>query len=134
MNYVALVKDADGVPVSNSDVDVRISIVDYTDETTVYYSESQRKDGIKIIECVLSESPNFFDQVSEDSSSYKGEIKINGNLLVKMVDWDTKTKVLSAKELQYVADFAHGFKKLNDFHEKNIKRHLSRLQDAGFGF
>ena len=49
-----------------------------------------------------------------------------------MVVWDSKAKVLSPKELQYVAGFAYGLKKLNAFHEKNIKRHLSRLQDAGF--
>ena len=82
----------------------------------------------------MAESPNFFDQDSEASSTSKGEvsIKLNTDLLTKMVDWDTKAKVLSPKELQYVADFAYGLKNLNDFHEKNIKRHLSRLQDAGF--
>src|SRR5690606_23872168 len=97
-------------------------------------TENQRRDAIKIIDYVLAESPNFFDQVSEASSTSKGEmnIKINTDLLIKMVDWDTKARVLSSKELQYVADFAYGLKKLNDFHEKNIKRHLSRLQDAGF--
>lgn len=51
-----------------------------------------------------------------------------------MVVWDTKAKVLSSRELQYIADFAYGFKKLNDFHQNNIKRHLSRLIDAGFKF
>ena len=96
-------------------------------------TESQRKDAIKIIDYVLAESPNFFDQVPEASRTSKEEIniKINKNLLTKMVEWDTKAKVLSPKELQYVADFAYGLKKLNDFHEKNIKRHLSRLQEAG---
>lgn len=97
-------------------------------------TESQRKDAIRIVDYVLAESPNFFDQDSKVSNPSKGEmnIKINTDLLIKMVDWDTKAKVLSPKELQYVADFAYGLKDLNDFHEKNIKRHLSRLQDAGF--
>ena len=32
----------------------------------------------------------------------------------------------------YQIQMSSGLKTLNDFHEKNIKRHLSRLQDAGF--
>jgi hypothetical protein len=97
-------------------------------------SENQRRDAIKIIENILVSSPNFFDEVSEVSKvpEAKSNNKINSDLLTKMVVWDTKAKVLSAKELQYIADFAYGLKTLNDFHEKNIKRHLSRLQDAGF--
>jgi hypothetical protein len=97
-------------------------------------SENQRKDAIKIIENILVSSPNFFDEVSEVSRMPKAETnnKISSDLLSKMVVWDTKAKVLSAKELQYIADFAYGLKTLNDFHEKNIKRHLTRLQDAGF--
>ena len=97
-------------------------------------SENQRKDAIKIIENILASSPNFFDETSEPSRMLeaKSNNKINTDLLTKMIVWDTKAKVLSAKELQYIADFAYGLKTLNDFHEKNIKRHLSRLQDAGF--
>lgn len=97
-------------------------------------SESQRKDAIKIIESILTNSPNFFDEVPEASRipKPKSNNNINSDLLTKMVVWDTKAKVLSARELQYIADFAYGLKTLNDFHEKNIKRHLSRLQDAGF--
>jgi len=97
-------------------------------------TENQRKDAIKIIENILAISPNFFDEVSEVSSTPEAvsNNKIDTDLLTKMVVWDTKAKVLSAKELQYIADFAYGLKRLNDFHEKNIKRHLSRLQDAGF--
>ena len=97
-------------------------------------SENQRKDAIKIIEIVLASSPNFFDEVSETCSTTetKTNKKISSELLVKMVVWDTKAKVLSPKELQYIADFAYGLKAINDFHESNIKRHLSSLQKAGF--
>lgn len=97
-------------------------------------SENQRKDAIKIIENILSNSPNFFDKAPEASRQPKDESnnKISSDLLKKMVVWDTKAKVLSTKELQYIADFAFGLKTLNDFHEKNINRHLSRLQEAGF--
>src|SRR5690606_2013462 len=94
-------------------------------------SENQRKDAIKIIENILASSPNFFDEVSESSKVSKVESNdsISSDLLMKMVVWDTKAKVLSAKELQYIADFAYGLKTLNDFHKKNIERHISRLQN-----
>ena len=99
-------------------------------------SDTQRRDALKIIEIVLDSSPKFFDAGSELQNERKAKsgIRIDKTLLRKMVDWDTKAKVLSAKELQYVADFAYGLKKLNSFHENNIKRHLSRLQEAGFRF
>lgn len=97
-------------------------------------SENQRKDAIKIIENILTSSPNFFDEFLEASKMPEAESnnKISSDLLTKMVVWDTKAKVLSAKELQYIADFAYGLKTLNDFHEKNIRRYLSKLEDAGF--
>jgi hypothetical protein len=37
-----------------------------------------------------------------------------------------------AKPGAYVADFAWGLKKLNSFHEKNVKRHLETLLKNGF--
>ncbi|MET3731990.1 hypothetical protein [Moheibacter stercoris] len=97
-------------------------------------SEHQRRDAIKIIENILENSPNFFDEDFETSNKIinQSNEEINPELILKMVEWDTKAKVLSAKELQYIADFGYGLKTLNDFHEKNIRRHLSRLKDAGF--
>jgi hypothetical protein len=97
-------------------------------------TQIQLKDAIKIIDSVMISSPNFFDEISEVTINIqKGSIiKINSDLLKEMVLWDTKAKVLTAKELQYIADFAYGLRKSNDFHEKNLKRYLSRLQDAGF--
>lgn len=98
-------------------------------------SDTQRKDAIKILDVILKNSPHFFDAISIPKSLTHNEIplsKINTDLLSKMVLWDTKAKVLSPRELEYVANFAYGFTKLNDFHKQNIMRHLSRLQDAGF--
>lgn len=98
-------------------------------------SEHQRRNAIKIIDNIMSNSPDFFEQTSEVSDiANNGETtpKINSDLLMKMVVWDTKARVLSPKELQYVSAFAYGLDKLNSFHEKNIKRHLARLQNAGF--
>ena len=97
-------------------------------------SENQRKDALKIIDIILASSPNFFDEVQKVPRLQLVELhdKISSELLLKMVEWDTKARVLSARELQYIADFAYGLKTLNDFHESNIKRHLSRLKEAGF--
>ena len=95
-------------------------------------TENQRKDALQIIDYILIYSPSFFDTVLGTPTRSKLIQRIDTDLLVKMVEWDTKAKVLSAKELQYIADFAYGLKPLNDFHEKNIKRHLLRLEEVGF--
>jgi hypothetical protein len=97
-------------------------------------TDNQRKDAIKIIENILSNSPNFFNKITEPPSKPNDipKVHLSSDFLTKMVVWDTKAKVLTPKELQYIADFAYGLKKLNDFHKKNIHRHLSRLQEAGF--
>ena len=49
-----------------------------------------------------------------------------------MFQWDSVAKILSPKEREYIADFAWGLKKVNSFHEKNIKRHLEKLLKKGF--
>ena len=99
-------------------------------------SEIQRKDGIKILDIIMDNSPSFFDEVeTQETTSSETEttdIKITNEMLIKMVEWDTKAKVLSRKQLQYVADYAYGLKKINDFHKRNLKRYLVTLQDAGF--
>ena len=82
MNYVALVKDADGVPVSNSNVDVRISIVDYADESSVYYSESHNTsttaDGIVTL-------------IIGEGTSISGDFQA--------IDWSKKLAIIDAYDL-----------------------------------
>ncbi|HAV53845.1 MAG TPA: abortive phage resistance protein [Aequorivita sp.] len=98
-------------------------------------SDNQRQDAIKILDIILKNSPQFFDEISIQKPITRNEIslnKINPELLLKMVMWDTKAKVLTPRELEYVTNFAYGFSKLNDFHKQNIIRHLSKLQAAGF--
>lgn len=60
------------------------------------------------------------------------KVRIDELTMRKMFEWDSKAKILSNKERTYIADFAWGFKKLNSFHEKNIKRHLETLFKNGF--
>lgn len=97
-------------------------------------SENQRKDAIKILDSILASFPNFFDEIAKKLPKPNRDsiLKLNSVLLTKMVVWDTKAKVLSPKELQYIAELAYGLKKRNDFHDENIKRHLNTLIKAGF--
>lgn len=59
-------------------------------------------------------------------------VRIDELVMRKMFEWDSTAKILSIKERTYIADFAWGLKKLNSFHEKNIKRHLETLLKNGF--
>lgn len=103
-------------------------------------TDKQRKDAIVIIDIIVQKSPEFFEGLDEttendendESVQASDEYKITDDLLKKMIDWDSKAKVLSDNELQYVADFAYGLKGLNTFHENNLRRHLDRLINAGF--
>ncbi len=61
-------------------------------------------------------------------------IVINEILMRKMVEWDIKMKILSAKERQYISDFAYGLKTTTEFHQNNIRRHLIKLANVGFEF
>ena len=57
---------------------------------------------------------------------------INLEQLQKMVEWDSKYKILSDGERRYIAELAYGMKKLNPFHESNARKHLQTLIGAGF--
>ena len=82
INYVALVKDAEGEPVSNSNVDIKISIVDYTDESSVYYSE-----------------------IHSTSTTADGIVRLSigeGNVIsgdFQMIDWSRKLAIIDAYDL-----------------------------------
>lgn len=85
----------------------------------VYYATNLKKDN-------KSESQNNKSQIDINT------IRLNELLMRKMYEWDSTAKILSSKERTYVADFAWGLKKLNSFHEKNVKRHLQTLLANGF--
>ncbi len=99
-------------------------------------SESQRKDAMQIIDIIVNKAPDFFDDTNPEQDINvnidSGSVRLNKSLLIKIVEWDTKAKVLSEKELQYVAQFAYGLKNLNSFHENNIRRQLEKLIKVGF--
>lgn len=96
-------------------------------------SEKQRIDALKIIDVLISKIEDFFDENDTKAIDILDDspVVINEVNLRKIVEWDTKAQVLTPKELQYLANFAYGLKKLNSFHEKNIERHIERLLKAG---
>lgn len=58
--------------------------------------------------------------------------KINLSVLRQMVEWDSRMKILSNGERQYMADLAYELKPLNQFHKTNAEKHLKTLLNAGF--
>ena len=72
-----------------------------------------------------NQSDNY-EKKNEDISS------INESVLRKIVEWDSKYKVLSIKQRTYISDFAYGLKKINPFHEKNLLLYYEKLKGAGF--
>jgi hypothetical protein len=101
-------------------------------------SDRQRHDALKIIDTIISKAPDFFNEIQtakpefDSTRSKDSVVNIDQKFIIKMVDWDTKARVLTTNELQYLAGLAYGLSPLNDFHKQNIIRHLNRLIDAGF--
>lgn len=100
-------------------------------------SGNQRSDAIKIIDLLVNKVPEFFDEqiespVKSDQNDKEILQDITTDLIQKMVEWDSKARVLSLGEQSYIVSFAYGLKNLNDFHKKNIARHLQKLISSGF--
>jgi hypothetical protein len=101
-------------------------------------SDRQRHDALRIIDTLVTKAPDFFNEIqttSPELEAAKGQYSnliIDQEFIIKMVEWDTKARVLTPNELQYLAGFAYGLSHLNDFHKQNIIRHLNRLINAGF--
>ena len=87
-------------------------------------------------------APNFQDLIyasyyfkvgkPEMKQNDLSQIILSDILLRRMSEWEAKNRVLTVKERSYLADFAYGLKKRNDFHDKNLKRHLGSLLKNGF--
>lgn len=104
-------------------------------------SVKQRIDALKLIDILVDKIPEYFDSLKEpnlldDKTSIletrSQYVIIDIPLLQKMVDYDSKAKVLKRGEQQYLADYAYGLKKMNDFHRSNLERHLQTLIKSGY--
>ncbi len=80
----------------------------------------------------IIQASSLFTNKKNDSSKEKEIIVINEKILIQMIEWDAKKKVLSNNERKYLTDFAYGFSKINAFHENNIRRYLQMLLNKGF--
>ena len=88
------------------------------------------------------EAPNIKDLIYASGYFSKAKLAVKNRdveninlseiLLRRMSEWEAKNRFLTVKERSYLADFAYGLKKRNDFHDKNIKRHLEKLLNNGF--
>lgn len=100
-------------------------------------SENLRKKGISILELVVHDAPELLEseqpeEESETRKKTKSNSKINEKLILKMIEWDSRVKILTVNQRSYLTDFAYGLKKTNSFHEKNIKIYLEKLKVEGF--
>lgn len=100
-------------------------------------SENSRTKGISILDLVVHDAPELLEsEHTEEESEPRKKIefnsKINEQLIVKMIEWDSRVKILTVNQRSYLADFAYGLKKTNSFHEKNIRIYLEKLIVAGF--
>ncbi len=79
----------------------------------------------------VCDKSNSLSEKNENSNKHDLN-KLNEFVLKKMMDFDLKYKILTTGERKYLTDFVYGFKKLNAFHESNIKRHLNKMVEKGF--
>lgn len=72
--------------------------------------------------------------IAQPKQKDASQVILTDILLRRMSEWEANNRVLSRQERSYLADFAYGLKKRNDFHDKNLERHLGSLRKAGFEF
>jgi hypothetical protein len=100
-------------------------------------NDSLRTKGISILETIIHEVPELLE-IEESNKQItiketnKSKVKVDVSLIGKMVEWDSRVKILTPKQRSYVADFAYGLKKINSFHEKNLMIYYEKLKAVGF--
>jgi len=100
-------------------------------------TEKLRSKGISILELLVHEAPELLESehIKEESNTKQKTTfnsTINDKLILKMIEWDSRVRILTVNQRSYLTNFAYGFKKINSFHEKNIKIYLEKLKVAGF--
>ena len=100
-------------------------------------NDALRTKGISIIEIIIHEAPEILEtevlNKPINAKAIKKQItKVDVGLIAKMVEWDSRVKVLSSNQRSYVSDFAYGLKKINSFHEKNLLIYYEKLKATGF--
>jgi len=112
--------------------------------STKKYSSVYSKIGSNLAKGI---APSVLDVVHasnyfiDDSESIKKNTKketLIGNIslanLRTMVEWDSKMKILTPNERNYLAELAYELKPYNSFHQEIVKKHLNTLIKKGFNF
>jgi hypothetical protein len=74
-------------------------------------NDSLRTKGISILETIIHEVPELLE-IEESNKQItiketnKSKVKVDVSLIGKMVEWDSRVKILTPKQRSYVADFA----------------------------
>lgn len=100
-------------------------------------NDTLRTKGILILETIIHEAPELLEIEESNKTQTKNEdvktnIKIDIDLIRKMVEWESRVKILTSNQRSYVSDLAYGLKKINSFHEKNLLIYCEKLKAAGF--
>jgi len=98
-------------------------------------SDNLRTKGFSILELVVHDAPELLEskqpeKESEARTKSKSDTSINEKLILRMVEWDSRVKILTVNQRSYLTDFAYGIKKLNTFHEKNNELPRSRADEV----
>lgn len=100
-------------------------------------TDNLRIKAISIIEIIIHEAPEFIE-IENSNKPIKIEVnskviaKVDAKLTAKMVEWDSRVRILSSNQRSYISDFAYGLKKINSFHERNLLLYYEKLKAAGF--
>jgi mRNA-degrading endonuclease YafQ of YafQ-DinJ toxin-antitoxin module len=116
------------------DVALNISVVIKNKKSI---SDSMRTKAISIIEILIHEAPEIIEmeksiETIKTTENDKVKAKVDPKLIEKMVEWDSRVRILSSNQRSYISDFAYGLKKINSFHEKNLLLYYEKLKAAGF--
>jgi len=100
-------------------------------------TDNLRIKAISIIEIIIHEAPEFIE-IENSNKPIKTEenckviAKVDAKLTAKMVERDSRVRILSSNQRSYISDFAYGLKKINSFHERNLLLYYEKLKAAGF--
>ena len=76
---------------------------------------------------------NYYDNKPIVKPIEAGKLpNIDLNVLRQMVEWDSRMKILTNGERNYLAELAYELKTLNSFHKINAQKHLEKLLVSGF--
>ena len=102
------------------------------------FSESERLNGLEILDLVTKEAPElFFDmdeffEKEEKSKENKSEFEINLEDIKALVDWDKKNKRLQVYEFKLMNEILKGEKDLTNRNKFFAQKNIEKAKKWGF--